>query len=112
LCFVLIAFFSSLFTFSLVLLVYFSEFLNEIAAKNWMLYSTQQYFDSNGMFISLIFSTPILLNCLFMLARFLYNNLELMTKVKTAQLIQQKKNASQNRDQSDTKCHTNAKKSN
>lgn len=60
------------------------------------------------MFISLIFSTPILLNCLFMLARFLYKNLELMAKVKTAQLLeeQQKKKNSQSRD---PKCHTISK---
>uniref|UniRef100_T1HUK4 Transmembrane protein 18 n=1 Tax=Rhodnius prolixus TaxID=13249 RepID=T1HUK4_RHOPR len=32
------------------------------------LFSRQQYFDSKGMFISLIFSVPILLNCMVMMA--------------------------------------------
>jgi transmembrane protein 18 len=75
--------------------VYFSEFLNEVAAKNWQKFSKQQYFDANGLFISVIFSSPILLNCIFLLARFLHQSLDLMTKVKTAQLKQQlRRNAS------------------
>lgn len=72
-------------------MVYFSEFLNEVAARNWHKFSKQQYFDSNGLFISVIFSCPILLNCMFLLARFLHQSFELMTKVKTAQLQQQLK---------------------
>ena len=54
-------------------------------------FSKQQYFDENGLFISIIFSTPILLNCLFLLARFLYHSFDLMTKVKTAQIKHQMK---------------------
>lgn len=75
-----------------VFLVYFSEFLNELGAKNWQLFSKQQYFDANGLFISTVFSTPILLNCIFLLARFLHQSFDLMTKVKAAQLKQQLKN--------------------
>lgn len=70
----------------LVLLVYFSEFINEIAARNAHRFSKQQYFDSQGLFISVIFSSPILLNCLFLLARFLHQNLNLLTKVKVAEI--------------------------
>ncbi|KAH8026780.1 hypothetical protein HPB51_024329 [Rhipicephalus microplus] len=49
-----------------VLLVYFSEALNDLAARHWQAFSSQQYFDSQGMFISLVFSTPLLLNCIIM----------------------------------------------
>lgn len=70
----------------LVVLVYFSEFLNELAAKNSYRFAKQQYFDSNGLFISIIFCSPILINCIFILARWLMLSYELITKVKTAQL--------------------------
>lgn len=50
-----------------VLLVYFSENINELAAIHWRSFSRQQYFDSNGLFISTVFSIPILLNCMLMI---------------------------------------------
>ncbi|XP_039275216.1 transmembrane protein 18-like, partial [Nilaparvata lugens] len=50
-----------------VLLVYFSENINELAANNWRIFSKQQYFDSKGLFISIVFSVPILLNCMIMI---------------------------------------------
>lgn len=72
----------------LLLLVYFSENINELAAQNWNLISRQQYFDSKGMFISLIFSVPILLNCMVMMASWLWQSSELMVRIKRAQLKQ------------------------
>ncbi|KAL7034848.1 hypothetical protein ACKWTF_008135 [Chironomus riparius] len=74
---------------ALLLMVYFSEYLNELAATNAYKFSQQNYFDSNGMFISIIFCCPILLNCLFILARWLMMSFDLITKVKTAQLKQE-----------------------
>ena len=89
-------------------MVYFSEYINEWAATNWQRFSKQQYFDSNGFFISTVFSIPILLNCMLMIVSFvflicktifficimffqgnwLYSSTQLMAKVKTAQLRQ------------------------
>ncbi|KAJ9574881.1 hypothetical protein L9F63_007944, partial [Diploptera punctata] len=63
--------------------------INEIAATNWNFFSRQQYFDSKGMFISLVFSVPILLNCMIMVANWLWQSSQLMTKLKRAQLRQQ-----------------------
>nr|CAD7432132.1 unnamed protein product [Timema monikensis] len=71
-----------------VLLVYFSESINEMAASNWNLFSRQQYFDSKGMFISLVFSVPILLNCMIMVANWLWQSSQLMINLKKAQLRQ------------------------
>lgn len=50
-----------------VSLVYFSETINTLAAEHWRLFSREQYFDSNGLFISTVFSIPILLNCMLMI---------------------------------------------
>lgn len=50
-------------------MVYFSEQLNAYAAHNWKVFSRQQYFDSKGLFISIVFSVPILLNCMLMVVR-------------------------------------------
>ncbi|CRK87792.1 CLUMA_CG001544, isoform A [Clunio marinus] len=79
------------------------QFINEIAANNWYRFSKQQYFDSNGLFISIIFSSPILLNCLFLLARFLHQSFDLMTKIKTAQITAQIKR--QNEARRELNCH-------
>ncbi|XP_034952498.1 transmembrane protein 18 [Chelonus insularis] len=75
----------------LLLLVYFSESINEAAASNWMAFSRQQYFDSKGLFISIVFSVPILMNCMIMVASWLYQSSQLMTSLKRAQLRQQAK---------------------
>ncbi|XP_014253449.1 transmembrane protein 18 [Cimex lectularius] len=80
---------------TLLLLVYFSENINELASHHWMLLSNQQYFDSKGMFISLIFSVPILLNCMVMMASWLWQSSELMVQLKSAQL-KQKRELAQN----------------
>lgn len=52
--------------------VYFSESINEYAALNWHSFSKQQYFDSNGLFISTVFSIPILLNCMLLIVSFFF----------------------------------------
>ncbi|XP_017792883.1 PREDICTED: transmembrane protein 18 [Habropoda laboriosa] len=77
---------------ALLLLVYFSESINEVAASNWMLFSRQQYFDSNGFFISVVFSVPILMNCMIMIASWLYQSGQIMISLKRAQLRQQARN--------------------
>lgn len=70
----------------MLLLVYFSETINELAAIHWRSFSRQQYFDSSGLFISTVFSIPILLNCMLMIGSWLYNSMQVMTRLKTAQL--------------------------
>ncbi|KAG8178129.1 hypothetical protein JTE90_025243 [Oedothorax gibbosus] len=78
--------FQGVFFFSLLLLVLCAKKLNELAASNWEYFAGQQYFDSNGMFISLVFSSPILLNCLIMVGHWLYWSGAMTIKIKQAQL--------------------------
>ncbi|KAG4073606.1 hypothetical protein HA402_000830 [Bradysia odoriphaga] len=81
--------------FFLLIVVYFSEYINELAAKNWQKFSRQQYFDSNGLFISTFFSIPVLLICMLMIGNWLYSSTQIMAKVKTAQLKQRLKEQKQ-----------------
>uniref|UniRef100_A0A6B2EFV4 Transmembrane protein 18 n=1 Tax=Phlebotomus kandelakii TaxID=1109342 RepID=A0A6B2EFV4_9DIPT len=84
----------------LIMLVYFSESINEFAAHNWRTFSRQQYFDSKGLFISMVFSVPILLNLMLMVGSWLYQSTQLMAKLKTAQLREQLRQSRQNSQQS------------
>ena len=41
-----------------------AERVNEWGAKNWKKFANDQWFDSHGLFISVVYTLPILLNCL------------------------------------------------
>ncbi|KAL5286719.1 TMEM18 family protein [Megaselia abdita] len=73
---------------TLLSMAYFSEPINEYAALNWKIFSKQQYFDSNGLFISTVFSMPILLNCMLLIGAWLYNSTQMMAQLKSAQMKQ------------------------
>lgn len=77
--------------FTLLLLVYFSENINELAARHWRSFSKQQYFDSQGMFISLLFSIPLLINCLLMVCNWVWVSGTIMVKLKQAQLRERRR---------------------
>lgn len=77
------------FTFMLILLVvYMAEDLNEYLAKNHKQFTSHQYFDSNGLFISIVMSTPLLFASAFIAANWFRLSTELMTQVKTLQIQQ------------------------
>ncbi|CAG0893620.1 unnamed protein product [Darwinula stevensoni] len=76
--------------------VYFSETINMLAAQHWERFSRQQYFDSQGLFISIFFSVPALINCIIIVGNWLYQSSRLMVQVKEMQIRQQRKRAAQN----------------
>jgi transmembrane protein 18 len=94
------------------MMVYFSDSINELGATHWKCFSKQQYFDSKGLFISVVFSMPILFCCMVLIVSsnrkiiiavkfiiffyklqgtWLWQSTQLLSKLKIAQLKQQKK---------------------
>ncbi|XP_051962180.1 transmembrane protein 18 [Xyrauchen texanus] len=70
----------------MVAMVYSAEYLNELAAMNWRSFSKFQYFDSKGMFISLVYSVPLLINTVIIVAVWVWRTFSTMTEMKTLQL--------------------------
>ncbi|XP_049318877.1 transmembrane protein 18 isoform X3 [Astyanax mexicanus] len=70
----------------MVAMVYSAEYLNEVAAMNWRSFSKFQYFDSKGMFISLVYSVPLLFNSIIIVAVWVKRTFSTMTELKTLQL--------------------------
>ena len=77
----------------LLLTVYFAEWINEFLAQNYKSFTKHQYFDSQGMFISLMFSLPALVHCLVMLINWMLMSGQMLVRVKRKQLLdEQEKN--------------------
>jgi transmembrane protein 18 len=68
-----------------------AEHLNQWASRHWMQFATQNYFDSRGIFVSVMLCAPLLLDSLIMLLFFLREASQLLIQVKTAQLKKQRK---------------------
>ena len=67
-------------------LIYFAESFNSYGAKNWQAFSTQNYFDKNGVFASVIFSSPLLTLGVGIMLNALYETSQMLVTVKRLEL--------------------------
>jgi len=72
-------------------LVYTAELLNTWCSQNYHKFTTVNYFDKNGGFISFMYSFPLLLNATFALINLLLDMARTLIKLKRAQLLEQRK---------------------
>lgn len=63
-----------------------TEKTNEYMASNYKQYFKQQYFDSHGMFISFVYSAPVLVNCVIILINWFNYSTQLLVSVKQREL--------------------------
>ncbi|KAL0928781.1 hypothetical protein M5K25_000703 [Dendrobium thyrsiflorum] len=66
--------------------VYLAERINRFLAKNWKSFAGQNYFDPNGLFISVLWSGPLLLISIILVINTLITLCKLMVKWKKAEL--------------------------
>ncbi|KAJ4895050.1 Uncharacterized protein Rs2_21844 [Raphanus sativus] len=66
--------------------VYFAESLNRVLRKNWKSFSTQNYFDPHGAFLSVLWSGPLLVIAIIILINTLFSLCYLIVKWKRAEL--------------------------
>lgn len=72
-------------------IVRMAETLNDLGAKQWRLFATQNYFDRRGIFVSIMLCAPLLLDSLLMMLLFLREASQLLIEVKTAQIRRKQK---------------------
>lgn len=65
-----------------------SEYINEFASAHWSQFAKQQYFDSSGLFISVVLSMPLLINCLIIIVTWLKLSADLAGSIRRKQLRQ------------------------
>ncbi|KAG9322915.1 hypothetical protein KVV02_003454 [Mortierella alpina] len=76
--------------FCTILLAALSEPLNGIGSRHWQLFSDDNYFDTHGVFMGVVWAMPLLGNALLGLLLLLRATVKLLVKVKKAQLQKRK----------------------
>ncbi|XP_019179376.1 transmembrane protein 18 [Ipomoea triloba] len=66
--------------------VYFAENLNKILAANWKSFARQNYFDAHGLFLSVLWSGPLLVISIIILVNTLFSMCYLIVRWKKAEL--------------------------
>lgn len=66
--------------------VYFAENLNRVLSSNWKRFATQNYFDPHGIFLSALWSGPLLFVAIIILVNTLFSLCSLIVRWKKAEL--------------------------
>ncbi|XP_004290433.1 PREDICTED: transmembrane protein 18 [Fragaria vesca subsp. vesca] len=66
--------------------VYLAERFNGLLRQNWRSFASQNYFDSNGVFVSVLWSGPLLVIAIIILINTLFSLCHLIVKWKKAEL--------------------------
>ncbi|KAK6115537.1 hypothetical protein DH2020_007806 [Rehmannia glutinosa] len=66
--------------------VYLAERLNQLLAGNWKSFAGQNYFDPNGLFLSVLWSGPLLVIAIIILVNTLFSLCYLIVRWKKAEL--------------------------
>ncbi|KAL0369202.1 UNVERIFIED_CONTAM: Transmembrane protein 18, partial [Sesamum calycinum] len=66
--------------------VYLAERLNNYLAGNWKSFAGQNYFDRNGLFLSVLWSGPLLVIAIIILVNTLFSLCHLIVRWKKAEL--------------------------
>jgi len=71
--------------------IFMAEKLNAYAGENWKDFSTQNYFDRNGVFLGVVLGTPLLVTLTVQLLLTLYDAANLVVKVKRIEFATERK---------------------
>ncbi|MBA0808538.1 hypothetical protein Gohar_024268 [Gossypium harknessii] len=66
--------------------VYFAELLNGFLGDNWKKFANQNYFDPSGLFLSVLWSGPLLIIAIIILINTLFSMCYLIVRWKKAEL--------------------------
>ncbi|GLT58769.1 hypothetical protein SLA2020_316370 [Shorea laevis] len=66
--------------------VYLAERLNKVLSDNWKRFATQNYFDPSGLFLSVLWSGPLLVIAIIILVNTLFNLCYMIVRWKRAEL--------------------------
>lgn len=70
-----------------MIVVYNAERLNSFAAAHWKSFARQAYFQPEGLFTSVLLSTPLLLTMFVVLINYLLELGQLLVEMKSKELI-------------------------
>ena len=79
------------------ILVLCAEYINKFGQEFWREFATQDYFDSQGVFISCVLSAPLILISFFILLNGVYQAGSLLIKVKRHDILNKQKQNSKHK---------------